>query len=123
MISVGNHDAKRSGFQLIECSPNLPSVYIRLCKHGNHFTFLQYISHLLQVIKFSLQGLIIVLILLKKLLETLIKSKILKFTLEKSKEESSSSPICINSLYACEITLKGRALHKGRSKLLVCLIL
>ena len=23
-ISVGNHDAKRSGFQLIECSPNLP---------------------------------------------------------------------------------------------------
>ena len=39
-ISVGNHDTKRSGFQLIECSPNLPSVYIRLCKHGNHFTFL-----------------------------------------------------------------------------------
>ena len=31
---------KRSGFQLIECSPNLPSVYIGLCKHGNHFTFL-----------------------------------------------------------------------------------
>ena len=26
---------------LISCSPNLPSVYIRLCKHGNHFTFLQ----------------------------------------------------------------------------------
>ena len=25
---------------LISCSPNLPSVYIRLCKHGNHFTFL-----------------------------------------------------------------------------------
>ena len=22
-------------------SPNLPRVYIRLCKHGNHFTFLQ----------------------------------------------------------------------------------
>ena len=39
-ISVENHDAKRSGFQLIECSPNLSSVYIRLCKHGNHFTFL-----------------------------------------------------------------------------------
>ena len=39
-ISVGNHDAKRSGFQLIECSPNLPRVYIRLCKRGNHFTFL-----------------------------------------------------------------------------------
>ena len=39
-ISVGNHDAKRSVFQLIECSPNLPNVYIRLCKHGNHFTFL-----------------------------------------------------------------------------------
>ena len=28
---------------LISCSPNLPRVYIRLCKHGNHFTFLQYI--------------------------------------------------------------------------------
>ena len=27
---------------LISCSPNLPSVYIRLCKHGNHFTFLQW---------------------------------------------------------------------------------
>ena len=27
---------------LILCSPNLPRVYIRLCKHGNHFTFLQY---------------------------------------------------------------------------------
>ena len=27
---------------LISCSPNLPCVYIRLCKHGNHFTFLQY---------------------------------------------------------------------------------
>ena len=27
---------------LISFSPNLPSVYIRLCKHGNHFTFLQY---------------------------------------------------------------------------------
>ena len=26
---------------LISCSPNLPHVYIRLCKHGNHFTFLQ----------------------------------------------------------------------------------
>ena len=26
---------------LISCSPNLPRVYIRLCKHGNHFTFLQ----------------------------------------------------------------------------------
>ena len=25
---------------LISCSPNLPRVYIRLCKHGNHFTFL-----------------------------------------------------------------------------------
>ncbi|CAH3114775.1 unnamed protein product [Pocillopora meandrina] len=24
-IRVGNHDAKRSGFQLIECSPNLPA--------------------------------------------------------------------------------------------------
>ena len=24
---------------LISCSPNLPRVYIRLCKHGNHFTF------------------------------------------------------------------------------------
>ena len=23
------------------CSPNLPRVYIKLCKHGNHFTFLQ----------------------------------------------------------------------------------
>ena len=54
---------------------------------------------------YSLQGLIIVLILLKKLLETLIKSNILKFTLEKSTEESSSSPICINSLYAYEVTL------------------
>ena len=30
----------RRGFQLIECSPNFPRVYIRLCKHGNHFTFL-----------------------------------------------------------------------------------
>ena len=109
MRSLGNHDAKWSGFQLIECSPNLLGVYIRLCKHGNHFTFLQYISHLLQEIKFSLQGLIIVLILLKKLLETLVKSKILKFTLEKSTEESSSSPICINSLYAYEITPKGRS--------------
>ena len=39
-IRVENHDAKRSGFQLIECSPNLPGVYIRLCKHGNHFKFL-----------------------------------------------------------------------------------
>ena len=27
--------------KLISCSPNLPRVYIRLCKHGNHFTFLQ----------------------------------------------------------------------------------
>ena len=26
---------------LISCSPNLPRVYIRLCKHGKHFTFLQ----------------------------------------------------------------------------------
>ena len=26
---------------LISCSPNPPRVYIRLCKHGNHFTFLQ----------------------------------------------------------------------------------
>ena len=26
---------------LIACSPNLPRVYIKLCKHGNHFTFLQ----------------------------------------------------------------------------------
>ena len=25
----------------ISCSPNLPRVYIRLFKHGNHFTFLQ----------------------------------------------------------------------------------
>ena len=25
---------------LISCSPNLLRVYIRLCKHGNHFTFL-----------------------------------------------------------------------------------
>ena len=33
-------DASRRGFQLIECSPNLPCVYIRLCKRGNHFTFL-----------------------------------------------------------------------------------
>ena len=30
-MCVGNHDAKRSGFQLIE-----------LCKHGNHFTFLHW---------------------------------------------------------------------------------
>ena len=28
---------------LISCFPNLPRVYIMLCKHGNHFTFLQYI--------------------------------------------------------------------------------
>ena len=27
---------------LISCSPNLPRVYIRLCKHRNHFTFLQF---------------------------------------------------------------------------------
>ena len=27
---------------LISCSLNLPRVYIRLCKHGNHFTFLHY---------------------------------------------------------------------------------
>ena len=27
---------------LISCSPNLPRIYIRLCKHGNHFTFLHY---------------------------------------------------------------------------------
>ena len=33
-------EAWKSGFQLMECSPYLPSVYIRLCKHGNHFTFL-----------------------------------------------------------------------------------
>ena len=26
---------------LISCSPNLPRIYIRLCKHGNHFTFLR----------------------------------------------------------------------------------
>ena len=26
---------------LISCSPNLPRDYIRLCKHGNNFTFLQ----------------------------------------------------------------------------------
>ena len=29
---------------LILCSPNLPRVYIRLCKHGNHFTFLHWTS-------------------------------------------------------------------------------
>ena len=28
------------------CSPNLPRVYIRLCKHGNHFTFLHYNTNL-----------------------------------------------------------------------------
>ena len=33
------------GFQLIKCSPNLPSVYIRLCKHGNHFTFFYKITN------------------------------------------------------------------------------
>ena len=27
---------------LISCSLNLRRVYIRLCKHGNHFTFLHY---------------------------------------------------------------------------------
>ena len=27
---------------LISCSPNLLRVYIRLCKHRNHFTFLHY---------------------------------------------------------------------------------
>ena len=30
---------------LISCSPNLPSVYIRLCKHGNHFTFFYKITN------------------------------------------------------------------------------
>ena len=25
---------------MCSCSLNLPRVYIRLCKHGNHFTFL-----------------------------------------------------------------------------------
>ena len=29
---------------LISCSPNLPRVYIRLCKHGNYFTFLHHIT-------------------------------------------------------------------------------
>ena len=27
---------------LISCSPNLPRVYIRICKHGNHFTLLHF---------------------------------------------------------------------------------
>ena len=38
---------------LISCSPNLPRVYIRLCKHGKHFTFLQY-SLLIQNISLTL---------------------------------------------------------------------
>ena len=38
-ISVGNHNAKQSGFQLIECSPNLPSVFIR---HINMETILHF---------------------------------------------------------------------------------
>ena len=28
---------------LISCSPNLSRVYIRLCEHGNHFTFLHWL--------------------------------------------------------------------------------
>ena len=28
---------------LISCFPNLPHVYIMLCKHRNHFTFLHYV--------------------------------------------------------------------------------
>ena len=36
---------------LISCSPNLPRVYIRLCKHGNHFIFLHFNStHLSRLI-------------------------------------------------------------------------
>ena len=31
---------------LILCSPNLPCVYITLCKHGNHFIFLTYCTYL-----------------------------------------------------------------------------
>ena len=31
--------------KLISCSPNLPRIYIRLCKHGNHFTFLYKITN------------------------------------------------------------------------------
>ena len=41
----GTCDVHQVGFAswfptLISCFPNLPCVYIRLCKHGNHFTFL-----------------------------------------------------------------------------------
>ena len=43
---------------LISCSPNLPRVYIRLCKHGNHFTFLQ--SRLaFQVLRDFLRGILV----------------------------------------------------------------
>ena len=45
---------------LISCSPNLPHVYIRLCKHGNYFTFLHQFSkyydswsHLISSLSFS----------------------------------------------------------------------
>ena len=39
---------------LISCSPNLPRVYIRLCKHGNHFTFLHCKSTILRSLYHSL---------------------------------------------------------------------
>ena len=38
---------------LISCSPNLTRVYIRLCKHRNHFTFLQYNNGWVLPIDFS----------------------------------------------------------------------
>ena len=38
---------------LISCSPNLTRVYIRLCKHGNHFTFLRYNNGWVLPIDFS----------------------------------------------------------------------
>ena len=66
-------------------------------------------SHLLEEINFYYRAFLLSLFCCTHFLETLIKSKILKFTLEKSTEESSSSPICINSLYAYEITPKGRS--------------
>ena len=49
------------------------------------------------------------------IIKRLTKSKILKFTLDNQAEESSSWPVCINSLYAYEVFLLSQALKKGQS--------
>ena len=45
---------------LISCSPNLLRVYIRLCKHGNHFTFHHYKITMLCWTEWQVLGIVVV---------------------------------------------------------------